>query len=109
MSAEKHVAAYGEALALTERMLAAARDNQWEELVRLEQARDHLIEDLRLHDVEPPRDPDLRRRKRDLLQSILTLDQEVRTLTDDWMHELREILESARNVDKLGKTYDPGR
>jgi ABC-type transport system involved in cytochrome bd biosynthesis fused ATPase/permease subunit len=63
---------------------------------------------LRQQDVDPGRVPALRARKRALIETIMARDAEVRSLTEDWMHELREILESAGNVQKLHKTYDQG-
>lgn len=107
MASERIVTMYAEALALTERMLAAARSSDWEGLVRAEQERDRLVEEIRLQDVDPARSqPELRTRKRELIESIMRLDAEVRVLTEDWMHELRDILASANNTQRLSKTYD---
>lgn len=107
MASERIVAMYADALALTERMLVAAKASDWEALVRVEQDRDRLVEEIRLQDVDPGRaQPDLRTRKRELIESIMRLDVEVRTLTEDWMHELRDILASANNSQRLGKTYN---
>ena len=50
--------------------------------------------------------PELRARKRELIESIMRRDTEVRALTEDWMHELRDILASANNSQRLSKTYD---
>lgn len=108
MSSKEVVAAYADVLALTERMLEAARGNDWDALVRIEQERDRQVETLRQQDVDPGRVPELRARKRELIEAIMARDAEVRSLTEDWMHELREILESAGNVQKLQKTYDQG-
>lgn len=108
MSSKEVVAAYAEVLALTERMLEAARANEWDALVRIEQERDRQVESLRQQDVDPGRVPALRARKRELIEAIMAKDAEVRSLTEDWMHELRDILESAGNAQKLHKTYDQG-
>ena len=107
MASERIVTMYAEALALTERMLEAAQASDWEGLVRAEQARDRLVEEIRLQDVDPARSrPELRGRKRELIESIMRRDTEVRALTEDWMHELRDILASANNSQRLSKTYD---
>ncbi len=108
MSSEAVVAAYADVLALTERMLEAARGSDWDTLVRIEQERDRQVAVLRQQDVDPGRIPGLRARKRELIEAIMAKDAEVRSLTEDWMHELRDILESAGNVQTLHKTYDQG-
>jgi hypothetical protein len=51
----------------------------------------------------------LRARKRELLQKILSRDEEIRILTQDWMHELREILDSASNTQRLNRAYSQNR
>jgi flagellar protein FliT len=108
VASEAVVAAYADVLALTERMLESARANDWDGLVRLEQERDRQVALLRQQDADPGRDPRLRARKRELIETILARDAEIRALTEDWMHELREILESAGNVQRLNKTYEQG-
>ncbi len=100
--------AYTQALELTQRMVEAARAGEWDALVAAERERDTLVESIRLVDTEPPRDARWRDRKRDLLGRMLALDEEVRTLTEDWMHELREILSDVTTARKVNKTYTGG-
>lgn len=105
MTPEALLDLYRQALDLTQRMLVAARTSEWDALVRLEVERDRLIESARLHDIDPPRTAALRQEKRELLQQIISQDEEIRTLTQDWMRELRDILSNVNNVQRLGKTY----
>ena len=44
-------------------------------------------------------------RKQRIIESILEQDETIRLLTLDWMRELRDILASTRNSQRLGKTY----
>lgn len=96
---------YRQALDLTQRMLTAARASDWDALVRLEVERDRLIEEVRRHDLDTPRSARLREQKRELLERIIAQDEEIRTLTQDWMRELRDILSNVNNVQRLSKTY----
>ncbi len=105
MTAEELEHAYARALALTEQMVDAARSAQWESLVTLERERDALVDMLRREDTEPPRSARWRERKRELIARMLGLDEEVRTLTEDWMHELRDILANVSIERKVTKTY----
>lgn len=86
-------------------MVEAARAAQWEALVALERDRDALVEMLRREDTEPPKSARWRELKRDLLARMLALDEDVRTLTEDWMHELRDILANVSTERKVQKTY----
>jgi flagellar protein FliT len=104
-TSEQIISRWEAALALTTRMLETARRSDWEELVQLEREREQLIEGIRREDVDPLRSPAHRARKRDILQAMLALDEEIRALTEDWMRELREILASVNTSQRLNKTY----
>jgi flagellar protein FliT len=96
---------YEKVLAITQSMLEAAQKGDWDGLVRLEQERAKLIEQLRESDREPGRDPRERERKRTLLQNIMRCDEQIEILTKDWMRELREVLGSVNAEQRLSRTY----
>ncbi len=97
--------AYERALALTHSMLEAARRGDWDELVRIEGERARVVEQIRTEDAEPARDPRQAGRKREIMAEMLRTDEQVQLLTQDWMHELREILGSISTAKRLTKTY----
>ena len=105
MTADDILAAWEQALALTGQMLEAARCSDWDRLVELERSRDQLLERLQRPDADPPGSARQRARKRQILQAMLSQDETIRLLTQDWMRELRDILASASNSQRLGKTY----
>ncbi|MBX9630140.1 MAG: flagellar protein FliT [Burkholderiales bacterium] len=105
MEAAEVVSVWIEVLALTERMLDCARKSDWDDLVRLEQERARLIEVARQEESDPVKARQHRDRKRELIQAIMTRDDEIRLLTQDWMRELREILASVNTEQRLNKTY----
>lgn len=96
---------YEEALRLSERMLACAREAQWDELVAVEQARAAVLDRLRGREGGPESDPGLRARKREALARMLACDEEVGTLTQDWMRELRAVLDAEQTRDRLQRAY----
>ena len=97
--------AYEAALELTERMLACARSAQWDRLVEHEKERGRLLESIGRGDSEAPRDAAARERRRQILEQMIACDAEVATLTQDWMAELRQILNSVDTSQKLERTY----
>ena len=97
--------AYEAALELTERMRVCARSAQWDRLVELETERGSLLEAIGQDDRDPARDGAARDGKRRILERMIACDAEVATLTQDWMAELRQILNSVDTSQKLERTY----
>jgi len=100
------LAAYEHALSLTRDMLESARNGNWENLVKLESDRARIIDQLRAQDTPPSRDASAGR-KRELITELLKLDEQIQVLSQDWMHELREILGSVSTEQRLSRTYGP--
>ena len=100
------LAAYEHALSLTRDMLQFARNGDWDNLVKLESDRTRVIDELRVHDASPSRDSSAGR-KREIITEILKLDEEIQVLSQDWMHELRDILGSVSTEQRLSRTYGP--
>lgn len=100
------VDAYAQALALTDQMLDAARKSDWERLVQLEIIRGRILDELREANQGPPTSHQAGLERRDLIEAILERDRQIKLLTQDWMHELRDILGSATAQRLLNKTYD---
>jgi flagellar protein FliT len=105
VTAASFLPAWEQALALTGLMLEAARSSDWDRLEHLERHRGQLLDALKGADRDPPITVDERTRKRRILEAILEQDETIRLLTQDWMRELRDILASTRNAQRLGKTY----
>jgi len=99
------IATYEAVLAVTRQMLEAARKNEWDDLASLEQNRFSLIERLMASDMNDLSDGQLNARKAELIQSILANDTETRTLTQAWMGELRQIIDSLGAEKKLKDAY----
>ena len=97
--------AYEDALDLTERMLSCARSAQWDQLVELEKERAAILEAIGRGVQEAGRGAAERDGKRRILQRMISCDQEIAALTQDWMAELRQILNSVDTQHKLERTY----
>ena len=98
---------YERALECTRAMHAAAQKGDWDALVQHEKERAVLIDRLQREDADPAGDPASRNRKRELIAAMLQLDQQIQLLTQDWMHELREVLGSISAEQRLNRTYGP--
>jgi flagellar protein FliT len=95
------LALYEQVMARTRDMLEAAHRSDWDGLVQRERSRALLIERLKEHDPDPARDSATLERKRAILVEIFRADEQIQTLTQDWMHELREVLGSVGSLQRL--------
>lgn len=82
---------YEEMSAISARMVEAARNNDWENLIRLEKSVMALRLSLTADDNNrlTPQEMDI---KRALIQRILDDDAEVRRHTEPWMEQVRQFL-----------------
>lgn len=95
---------YEQMSALSTRMVEAARANDWEKLIGLEQAVAGLRSTL-MNDDAIPADPVEAIRKRDLIQRILRDDAEVRRHTEPWMEQVRRFLSGGARKQQVDKLY----
>lgn len=90
---------------LSTRMVEAARSNDWEKLIDLEQAVAALRESL-MRDADnslPTRQET--EKKRDLIQRILQDDAEVRRHTEPWMEQVRRFLTGDVRKRQVDQAY----
>lgn len=99
---------YGEAWALTQRMLEEARRAEWDALVETGAARNVLMEQLRAGDQVTAAPADFFESKGAAIRNILEADAEIRKLSVDWMGELRGILDNLDSKKKIQKAYNLG-
>lgn len=90
---------------LTGRMLVAANEGEWDQLIELEQQCSRRISDIRTTDDELAADEATRKRKIQLIRQILANDAQIRSRTEGWMHQLKRIMQSNKQEQRLNKTY----
>ena len=101
------LSAYERALELTHAMLDSARKGDWDRLVAQEKERSVYVERIRMLDPDPLRDAKSRERKREIIAEMLRADEQIQTLTQDWMHELREVLGNINAQQRPSRTNGP--
>lgn len=100
------LAAYSAAWAATQRMLEAARAEQWDALLELEQGRDGYLAQVMQAQAPAPSDPKQAADIAVLIRNILSADQQIQGLTRAWMDEINGVLSSVQAEKKLLKAYD---
>ncbi|WP_187775992.1 flagellar protein FliT [Salinicola corii] len=100
---------YRQLLETSNRMLALAREQNWEALVQCEAGYLVSLERLRAADSEGPSSDAEREEKRALLARILEQDAETRRALEARRDELSHLIGSSRRQQALGEVYQAGR
>lgn len=80
------------------KMLAAAREKNWEGVARYEGACAVLIEQLRFQSQEQQLLPAQRREKARIMQRILQNDAQIRMLAEPWLAQVEHMFEGRMQV-----------
>jgi len=107
MDGMQTIMTYKAILATTSRMRAAAQNNEWEQLVSLEQECRQLTEILKKTDAEPILDKELLQRKVEIIHQILDDDAQIRAIIEPWMMKLQDILSTNGRTRNLQQAYQP--
>ena len=99
------VALYREVERLTNSMLSAAHQQDWDQLVALEAGCANCVESIRGCAVAGKLSGEARQQKMMLLKSILANDREIRKLTDPWMQRISHMLETANTECRVRRSY----
>ena len=109
MTSAEIIGTYENILAVTEQMLDAARASDWGLLVKLEQECRRQVESLmtaRGGDAIVL-EPQLHKRKVEIIRKVLADDAEIRNLTEPWLARLQHLLTSTGQERKLYSAYGP--
>lgn len=96
---------YDAILATTGKMLTAAQNNEWDQLIQLEQECKQLTEILIQNDREPILDKELLQKKVKIIHQILADDAQIRAITEPWMMKLQDILNTNSRTRELQLAY----
>ena len=110
MSNAEMIATYENILAVTAQMLEAARAADWDLLVKREQQCRQLVEILMNTRCENEivLEPQVHKRKVEIIRKVLADDAEIRNLTEPWMQRLQHLLTSVGQERKLHAAYNTG-
>ncbi|HTH94920.1 MAG TPA: flagellar protein FliT [Rhodocyclaceae bacterium] len=102
---QNQIALYEEMTVLSSRMVEAARNGEWDDLIALERS----VNALRMRMIEEDDNSRLdipeRERKASLIRRILADDAEIRRHTEPWMEHLRQYLGDAHKKRQVDRAY----
>ncbi|HEY8099809.1 MAG TPA: flagellar protein FliT [Burkholderiaceae bacterium] len=107
MNSQEVISLYETVAIITDQMLAAARNGDWEQLTALESRCAGHVAKLKIGETPTPLAGSVRDRKVKIIQKILSDDREIRNITEPWMKHLSSLINSTGTERKLSKAYGP--
>jgi flagellar protein FliT len=104
MNGTQTISTYEGILAITEQMLQAAQNSNWDELVSLEHNCKQLTNQL-IEQHQQKLSEEQQKKKSTLIQQILAHDAEIRTITEPCLAHLQNLLTTNNQKRKLQHTY----
>lgn len=92
----------------SQRMLDAARQDDWDRVCLVERECAGLVAELSTMGDLAPADPGLRRQKIDLMKRVLADDAELRLLSQPWLRKLETLMRTPDNTARLSRAYGGG-
>lgn len=105
MDSQQVIALFEEVGTISDQMLSAARNADWDRLTALESVCAHHIDALRRSPQPATLSSDCRVRKVQIIRKILADDRQIRDLVEPWMAELAANINSAGTERKLRGAY----
>ena len=105
MNSQEVLSLYESVADITDKMLAAARKRDWEEMVVLESRVASHVEELKSGEIPAALTGEKRLRKVQIIQKILADDRQIRDITEPWMAELARLMNSSKTERKLTQAY----
>lgn len=106
MSSSKVITNYESLSSLTSQMREAAVQGAWDQLVSIEQQCSKQVASMKPAEAEAEAlDEATRQRKIQLIKKILADDAEIRNHTEVWMGQLKRIMNSNRQEQRLNQAY----
>lgn len=105
MNPQQIISSYDTLLNLADQMRIAADQGEWDHLIKLEQDFSYQIANIKMTAGDTNLDTSARQQVMQQITKILEEDAQIRTLTEEWMTQLRNAMQSNRQEQRLNQTY----
>lgn len=107
MESTEILALYENVAVITSQMLDAARRRDWQTMTTLENDCSNTVQRIRENENPAPLSAEMKQRKIQVIKQILADDKEIRDITEPWMTELAQLMQSSKTSIKLHQAYGP--
>lgn len=104
MTSEDIVDVYETMAVITDQMLRAANDSDWDRLTQLEQQCALHVRQLKEHEPQPLAGA-ARVKKVDAIRRMLAADRQIRDLTTPWMARLSALISNTSTERRVARAY----
>ncbi|UVW27878.1 flagellar protein FliT [Massilia sp. H6] len=104
MTSEDIVDTYETMAVITDQMLRAANDNDWDRLAQLEQQCALHVRQLKAHEPQPLAGAE-RVKKVDAIRRMLAADRQIRELSAPWMARLSALISNTTTERRVARAY----
>ncbi|PTN13133.1 flagellar protein FliT [Nitrosomonas aestuarii] len=108
MNSAQLINTYEHILVITQKMLAAAQNSEWDKLIKLEQECKQLTNILIKDKTEPLLSHELQQRKLVIIHQVLDHDAQIRAITEPWMEKLQVLFNTSERRRNLQQAYEAG-
>lgn len=105
MNSEEVIYLYETVAGITDQMVSAAREHDWDRLAELESLCANHVATLKSGESPVPLSTMMREQKVRIIKKILADDREIRNITEPWMQQLSAMINSTSTERKLAQTY----
>ena len=104
MTSEDIVDTYESMAVITDQMLRAANDNDWDRLAQLERQCALHVHQLKVHEPKPLAGAE-RVKKVDAIRRMLAADRQIRDLAAPWMAQLSALISNTTTERRVARAY----
>ena len=105
MDHKQIIATYEAILIITNKMLTAAEDKEWEKLITLEKECRKLTNKLIKNHSDVELSDELLHKKIGIIHKVLTNDAKIRSITEPWMANLQHMINTVGHKRNLQQAY----
>lgn len=105
MNSEEVISLYEKVAVITNQMVTAAREYNWDQLAELESQCASHVATLKQDEHVVPLSGVVLEKKVKIIKKILADDREIRNITQPWMEQLSVLMKSAGTERKLSQAY----
>src|SRR5471032_2843242 len=105
MTSQQILSVYATMAELTDQMVAAAGNSDWDGLMLLERRCAAYVQALREQEPAAPMQGEERERKIELIRRMLSADRQIRDLTMPWMAQLSKLINATGTERRVVNAY----
>ncbi|MCP5242939.1 MAG: flagellar protein FliT [Burkholderiales bacterium] len=108
MDSKQLINLYEEIKTVTNKMVIAAQNGEWDNLIQLERKCRQLTDELTRNESKTLLTHELQQRKIEIIHQVLDDDAQIRSITEPWMKKLQDILCTNERKRNLQQAYVSG-